>query len=103
MARHQITIDDEMLHALFQDDEGLARLVEAVLNQILKGQVSDQLQALPYERSEERQGQRNGYRPREMKTRVGPLNLEIPGYAVAVSPRRCSPDTSAASRPWYWR
>ena len=78
MARHQLTIDDEMLHALFQDDEGLARLVEAVLNQILKGQVTDQLQALPYERSEERQGQRNGYRPREMKTRVGPLNLQIP-------------------------
>ena len=78
MARHQLTIDDEMLHALFQNDEGLARLVEAVLNQILKGQVTDQLQALPYERSEERQGQRNGYRPREMKTRVGPLNLRIP-------------------------
>ena len=38
MARHQLTIDDEMLHAIFQNDEGLARLVEAVLNQILKGQ-----------------------------------------------------------------
>ncbi len=73
MTRHQLTIDDEMLHALFQSDEGLAKLVQAVLNQVLDGQVTDQLKALPYERSEERQGYRNGYRTREMKTRVGPL------------------------------
>ena len=78
MTQHQLTIDDEMLHGLFQDDQGLARLVESVLNQILESQVADQLRAMPYQRSEERQGYRNGYRTREMKTRVGPLELQIP-------------------------
>ena len=78
MARYELTIDDEMLHGLFQDDQGMARLVESILNQILEAQVTDQLRALPYERSEERQGYRNGYRSREMKTRVGPLELQIP-------------------------
>ncbi len=76
-----ILLFDSITHNNFthtQSDEGLARLVEAVLNQILKGQVTEQLQALPYERSDDRQGQRNGYRPRNMKTRVGPLKLQIP-------------------------
>lgn len=52
--------------------------MEAVLNQLLEAQVTDHLKAVPYERSEERQGYRNGYRTREMKTRVGPLELQIP-------------------------
>ncbi len=78
MARHQLTIDDEMLHGLFQKDAGLARLLETVLNQVLEAQVTDHLRAVPYERSDDRQGYRNGYRTREMKTRVGPLELRVP-------------------------
>ena len=31
-----------------------------------------------YERSEERLGHRNGYRPRVLTTQVGDINLEIP-------------------------
>src|SRR5690606_7633464 len=34
--------------------------------------------AAPFERSEERLGYRNGYRAREMKTRVGTLELRVP-------------------------
>lgn len=78
MARHQLTIDDEMLHSLFENDDGIARLLEEVLNQILDAQTTDHLKAMPYERSEERQGYRNGYRSRELKTRVGSLELRIP-------------------------
>ena len=78
MAQYQVTIDGEILQQLFVRDDGLARLVEQVVNQILEAQVAEQLKAERYERTEERQGYRNGHRPRLLKTRVGELNLQVP-------------------------
>ncbi|MFC4548672.1 IS256 family transposase, partial [Paenactinomyces guangxiensis] len=56
----------------------MARLLEQVLNQVLQAQVTEQLQADPYERTEERQGYRNGSYPRKITTRVGTITLHIP-------------------------
>ena len=67
-----------MLHHLFQNDDGIARLLEEVLNQILEVHRTDHVKALSHERSEEWQGHRNGYWNRGMKTRVGTLELQIP-------------------------
>jgi putative transposase len=78
MPEYQITIDGETLHGLFQGDTGLAKLLEQVLNQVLEAQVSEQLGAERYERAEERQGYRNGIRPRKLTTRVGQLTLRVP-------------------------
>ncbi|MGE5553230.1 MAG: IS256 family transposase [Betaproteobacteria bacterium] len=78
MAQFHVTVDDEIVRGLFQRDDGLTRLVECVLNQVLEAQVAEQLQAAPYERTPERQGYRNGYRERELKSRVGKLELEMP-------------------------
>ena len=78
MPDYQITLDGETLHGLFAGDTGLARLLEQVLNQVLEAQVSEQLGAERYERSEERQGYRNGVRPRKLTTRVGQLTLRVP-------------------------
>ena len=78
MAQYQITVDGEVLHQLFRGDEGMAKLLESVVNQVLHVQVTEQLKAAPFERSEERLGYRNGYRAREMKTRVGTLELRVP-------------------------
>jgi transposase-like protein len=78
MAHYQVTVDGEVLQQLFSQDDGLARLVEQVLNQILEAQVTEQLKAKPYERTEERQGYRNGYRERPIITRIGRLFLEVP-------------------------
>ncbi|GIM46264.1 hypothetical protein DNHGIG_18130 [Collibacillus ludicampi] len=63
MAQYQINLNDEILHGLFQRDEAVARLIEQVLNQVLQAQVTEQLKAAPYERTEERQGYRNGTLP----------------------------------------
>jgi len=78
VAPFQITVDRDVVQSLFQGDDGLARLVESVVNQILTAQVAEQLGAGRYERTEGRQGYRNGTRERTMKTRVGTLTLEIP-------------------------
>ena len=78
MTQYQLTLDSESVQRLFTGDGQLGRLVEAVLNQVLNAQVTEQLQAAPYERSEQRQGYRNGYKPRQLTTRVGALTLLVP-------------------------
>ncbi len=78
MTQYQLTLDSDTLQRLFVGDGQLGRLVETVLNQILNAQVAEQLQAAPYERSEQRQGYRNGYKPRQLTTRVGALTLLVP-------------------------
>jgi transposase-like protein len=77
MSQYQITLDEALLQRLFQND-GLKALLETLLNQVLQTQASDQLQATPYERTQERQGYRNGYRERSLTTRIGTLTLQVP-------------------------
>ena len=78
MTQYQLTLDSESVQRLFAGDGQLGHLLEAVLNQVLNAQVAEQLQAAPYERSEQRQGYRNGYKPRQLTTRVGALTLLVP-------------------------
>ncbi len=81
MPEYQITIDGEMLQGLLTGtaaQSGMNQLVEQVLNQVLEAQVGEQLGAARYERSDERQGYRNGVRPRQLTTRVGTLTLRVP-------------------------
>ncbi|NLA27803.1 MAG: hypothetical protein GX878_10465 [Firmicutes bacterium] len=69
MAQYKTIIDKEDLHQLFNQDQGMAKLVEKVLNKVLEAEVAEELQAEPYERSEDRQGYRNSYRDRETPAR----------------------------------
>jgi transposase-like protein len=78
MAQYQLTVEGDLLTGLFTRSEAVAELVEQVLNQILAAQASDQLRAEPYQRTEDRQGYRNGYRERALTTRFGSLVLEVP-------------------------
>lgn len=66
MAQYQISVDSKLLQQLFlgnSQDAGVAALLESVLNQVLQAQASEQLAAEPYERTEDRQGYRNGTYP----------------------------------------
>ncbi len=99
MAQYQITISDEVLHQLFARDDAPAGLVEQVLNQVLQAQVAEHLQAGRYQRTETRQGYRNGFRPRTLKTRVGKLKLKVPKYVPATFLYSCLHVTSAANKP----
>jgi transposase-like protein len=78
MANYQITLDEQTLQRLFTGDRQLAHLLESILNQVLEAQVGEQLHAERYERTEARQGYRNGYKPRQLTTRVGALTLRVP-------------------------
>jgi len=59
-------------------EAGVSKLLESVLNQILQAQATEQLRAKAYERTEERQGYRNGTYPHSLTTRVGSLILRVP-------------------------
>ena len=83
MAQLDVTLDTELLHGLFSKDnrdDSFSKLLEAILNQVLLAQSTEQLGAAPYERCEERSAYRNGFRDREFTTRVGSLTLRIPRH-----------------------
>lgn len=82
MAQLHFTLDYDFLIGLFAEskDEAFAKLMEAILNQILKAESSEQLGAETYQRSCQRKDYRNGTRMRGLCTRIGKLELEVPRH-----------------------
>lgn len=78
MATLEITIDDEKIQDLLQSDRGMATLLEPILNQLLQAEMTEHLQAAPGERTNARRGYRNGSYRRQLTTRVGTIELEVP-------------------------
>jgi len=58
--------------------EFLKELIQNHLQEYLEQEVALHIGALPYERTADRRGYRNGYKPRQLNTRVGKLLLSIP-------------------------
>ena len=61
--------------ALLDRPDFLRQVLERFLQQYLEEEMASFLQAAPYERTDDRQGYRNGYKPRQLTTRVGRLEL----------------------------
>jgi transposase-like protein len=80
MTYYNIKLNGNALSNLLSDSNGLAQLLEPILNQVLQSQASEQLGAEPYERNKERAAYRNGNRPRTLYTRIGPLTLQVPQF-----------------------
>ncbi len=78
MNDYDIKLEEEKLVGLLSKKEGFSELLESVLNQVLESQMKNHLGAEAYERSEDRQGYRNGHRTRQLYTRVGNLTLRVP-------------------------
>jgi len=58
--------------------DGIRVLLETVVQRVLDEELTAFLGAESHERTEERRGYRNGYKPRQLKTRVGTLELLVP-------------------------
>jgi transposase-like protein len=82
MAQINFTLDHDFFIGLFKEnrDEAFGKLMEAMLNQVLKAESNEQLGAENYERSDDRQDYRNGSRERGLTTRIGKLILEVPRH-----------------------
>ena len=82
MAQLNITLNqDEILQLLSADREDAFRtLLQENLNSVLKAESQEQLQAAPYERSDSRTDSRNGFRTRDLRTRIGTITLNVPRH-----------------------
>ena len=67
-----------LVQEAFRADGGLRRLLEVVLNRVMREESAAHVGAAQHERTELRRGYRNGTKPRSFKTRAGELELEIP-------------------------
>jgi transposase-like protein len=75
----QPTALDEITELLAEHGfDGLASAVTVLLNEVMKIERAHALGAGPYQRSEHRKGHANGYKPRTIRTRIGPLTVEVP-------------------------
>jgi putative transposase len=80
VADYDVTLSQALLPALLSGKEGLAKVLESALNQVLEAQMTEHIGAERYERTGERvDGRyRNGYRERQLYTRIGPVTLRVP-------------------------
>ena len=75
--------DGSALWTLWQEacgdrEDPLRRLLQQALQRVLEEEMTAFLKAEPHERTEERQGYRNGHPPRTLTTRVRRLVLQVP-------------------------
>jgi putative transposase len=79
MTRDHRKVDTQLAQGTLLDDPSfLKEIVERVLQELLEAEMTEHVGAAPYERTGTRTGQRNGYKPRTFRTRVGTLNLLVP-------------------------
>jgi len=58
--------------------DGLPELIRLVVNAAMQAERQRPLGAKPYERTPQRRGQANGYKPKHVTTRVGPISFAVP-------------------------
>ena len=63
---------------LSQGSGGFREAIETLVNESMKLERERHLHVEPYERSSERTGHSNGFKPKELKTTLGALSLQIP-------------------------
>jgi putative transposase len=78
VADYDVTLSESLMPDLLERPKALAQVVEAAIQQVLEAQMSEHRGADRYERSEDRAGYRNGYRERQLYTRVGTITLRVP-------------------------
>ena len=79
MQDHQDKIITALMEQLIETGpEGMAAAFTAVFDLAMRTERDQHLHARPYERSAERRGYANGYKPKKVDTRAGTLTLAIP-------------------------
>ena len=73
----------ELLNTVLQllTEEGTAGLAEGLrllINEAMTQERAHVLQAQPYERTDARQGHANGFKPKTLATRLGPIQFNVP-------------------------
>ena len=78
MAEEKMPLLDTLRKGEEPAEDPLRQIVRWAVQELMELEVAAQIGAGRYERTEERNAQRNGSRPRTWDTRVGSLELQIP-------------------------
>ena len=77
--KNDCTLPKEYLEQLTtQGLEGLPDMLRVLVNEAMQIERERHLNAKPYERSDERSGHANGYKPKTVRTRAGKVTFDIP-------------------------
>ena len=73
------TLPESFLEDLIQRGlDALPALVQTLLNTVMLAERQEYLQAAPYQRTPDRRDYANGFKPKTLKTRLGPIELRVP-------------------------
>jgi putative transposase len=73
------TVTREVVQLLAEHGfDGMAQAMQLLFNECMKIERQEALGVGPYQRGDERRGQANGFKPKTLKTRIGPLELAVP-------------------------
>ena len=73
------TLPKEILEQIAADGfEALPELIRVLIDEAMRLEREQHLGAGPYERTPERQGHANGYKPKTVKTRLGEIQFAVP-------------------------
>lgn len=78
MAQYDCKIKSTELVELLSNNEGMTNLVSSIVNQILEQEMTEYIGVDKHQHSTDRPDYRNGYRVRQLYTRVGKLTLRVP-------------------------
>jgi putative transposase len=80
MAQDKSTTLEEALQVILDagGENPFKDMLQFMVQRTLEHEMTEHLGAKPYERTGDRRGHRNGYKPRTLITRVGTLNLLVP-------------------------
>ena len=79
LLQSSISLPSELISAIVSREENSMNLVlQHVLNEVMKIERENHINAAHYERTGERQGHANGYKDKTLMMRSGPLSLKVP-------------------------
>lgn len=80
MTHHEhLTVLDQVLELLAENGfDGMADACRVLFNEAMKVERANALRAKPYERTAQRRGYANGFKPKTVQTRLGKMTLDIP-------------------------
>jgi putative transposase len=77
--QHDYSLSPSLLEELNRTGlDGIPEMLKVLINAAMQAERSKYLQAGEYERTEERKGYANGYKPKTVRTRVGEITFAIP-------------------------
>ena len=73
------TLPESLMEAIASEGlDGLPELIRVVINTAMQAERQQYLKTEPYQRTPEREGHANGYKPKTVRTRVGEITFSVP-------------------------